>query len=163
MLENSYIAKGFKYGIVFSPYMEENREELFNKSYEEQAEMVKSFSLCPGSGIVEFEDADGLSIREVMEMIDYKTLASTLVFVMYKGFKKESGYLKYVKLFPVFIQCDDENLDTHIDDVIVNYMLDNYSDDKTEYNEMVKCFLQKYKFKTKERTNVKLKENSNRK
>lgn len=156
MLENSYIGQGFKYGIVFSPFMADEIEKMFNSSYKDQARMVKGFALCPNSGIIPFEDIDGIPIRELMEMIDNKSLDSTLVFVMYSGFRKESGSMTYGDFFPIFIQFNEEDSDTQVDDVVVNYMLENYSGDESEYNKRVKGFLQKYKFGSKTRTDEKI-------
>ena len=159
MLHDSYKAKGFKYGIVFSPYMEKSTCNFFDGTYEEQIKLLKDFSLHPAGGIAKFKDLDGLTVREIMKITERKRLDSTLVFVMYSCIKNKSGGTIYGNFYPIYIQCNEENLDKKIDEVIANIMLNNYSDDdEVDYNSRVKCFLQKYIFKSKKKTKAKIKE-----
>ena len=89
----------------------------------------------------------------------------TIIFIVYKGFDIQvsptviNRYL--TGIVPFYIDANDKSLDTPIDQVIAEHFINQLIENKDltiYYKNILKCFLQRYKYGTKERTDEILKE-----
>ena len=160
MLENSYDALGIKFGIIISPFFNDCSKEL--ESIEKQEEILRE-SMWKAH-IVDFNDVDGLTLDEVLKISPKKQANNVIVFVIYNGIEYEvaQGTRKQVEIGDMhsyFIKKNKENCNQQIDDVISNWIIDElYQKADDNLKKYFNCFLQRYKYGTKKRTDEVLKE-----
>ena len=160
MLENSYDVPGIKFGILLSPDLHSNGRILKNSNNARFVDgiMDKIFS-SKSTAIIDFSYVDGLTIGEVSEMNKANQAENCIVFVVYSNMKEE-GKVRYNYVYTyLFIDVNQKLCNIPIDKAIENhYMTTNYSEQDEETKRIINCFLQRYNYGTKERTDEKIKE-----
>lgn len=160
MLENSYDASGIKFGIIMSTQIR------YNKDLESEDEEVrkKAYSKLLYSrtfNIIDFSNVDGLTLDEVLNLSD-KQQEDTVLFIIYSNVKYDMTCGIEVNDISntefISIKRDDKNHDKQLDDVIISKMLEEYSTKDESYKRKVRCFLQRYKYETKSKTDEIIKE-----
>ena len=162
MLENSYDALGYQFGIVavseeeIQKEMSENAKNLTMDWVEFVNKLIHRKILS----IVDFKYVDGLTLKEYRSFNRFND--DILLFVMYdKIFKfnapmeSESGPVAQEhcirKILPVYLSLFyTEN--TSIDNIIASELLGAIENQDEQGKKRAKCFLQRYKYGTKERT-----------
>lgn len=160
MLNNTYDVSGYRYGILATK--NENIQKYISENANNQAMdwiglikvMVDNNNLI----IVDFDDVDGLTLKEIK---DYKMFNNdVLLFVMYDKACTRDDKQGHTDEFTIrntlisTIDSYDEN--TPIDDMIIDG-LSKFMDNQNEsIIKRYKCFLQRYKYGTKEKTDEKL-------
>ena len=154
MLNNTYDASGYRYGIFATNSSEVQRIISENSENESAVYWMAIFERMGNSNkliIIDFEDIDGLTIEELrtFEMVNN----DVLFFVMYDrtnindGIKGHSNEFKIRNIFCCKMNKYPESMP--IDDMIVEELFKN---EKELTNKRTKCFLQRYKCGTKEET-----------
>jgi len=174
MLENSYDAKGMKFGLVVVDNPEKLKAEFENK----YCEMIfnekdkrnplgyygpvwfitenKHYSIIP------FEDVDGLSVDDVDELVGENSIDGNLIFLMYNeiNFTKEDRTVvnKRQPIYAIIINVNNLKKTTiPIEDVIDDKITSILNDQKCILSEVekkyFKCFLQRYKYGNVEKVN----------
>lgn len=160
MLENSYDVPGIKFGILLSPDLHSNGRILKNSNNARFVHgiMDKIFS-SKSMAIIDFSYVDGLTIGEVSEMNKANQAENCIVFVVYSNMKEE-GKVRYNYVYDyLFIDVNQKLCNIPIDKAIENhYMTTNYSEQDEETKRIINCFLQRYNYGTKEKTDEKIKE-----
>ena len=160
MLENSYDASGIKFGIIMSMQFRNSFNE-FNNDEEKNNASIKKLLYGKNYQIIDFKEIDGLTIEEVLNLND-RQMPDTILFIMYSSVQYETSQnvklndISNVEIIP--IQKTDENKDKQIDEVIINDILKKYDSKDESYKRKVKCFLQRYKYQTKAKTDKIIKE-----
>ena len=159
MLENSYDVPGIKFGILLSPDLHTHGRTLKNSNnarfvYEIMDEIITS----PSHAIIDFSNVDGLTIGEVSEMSKSNQASNCIVFVVYSNMKEGEKVVYNCVYTYLFIDVNQELSNIPIDKVIENHYMTNYSEQDEETKKRINCFLQRYRYKTKERTDEIIKE-----
>ena len=162
MLENSYDLSGIKFAIIMSCNFPKYSKVLAGADMDASFGVIQKAVEYSNADFVDFENFDGLTIGEILKMGKDMQAKSTIVFASYSGFKTNHqlpNMLSLDNLSIEYIQCTDENKDRPIDEVIAEKYFSQY--DETKFPKKcrkIKCFLQRYKYGTKERTDEVLKE-----
>ena len=159
MLENSYDVPGIKFGILLSPDLHSNGRILKNSNNARFVHgiMDKIFS-SKSMAIIDFSYVDGLTIGEVSEMNKANQAENCIVFVVYSNMKEE-GKVRFNYVYDyLFIDVNQKLCNIPIDKAIENHYMTNYSEQDEQTKKIVNCFLQRYRYGTKERTDEKIKE-----
>ena len=160
MLNNTYDASGYRYGIL-ATRNDDIQRKMSENAHNEEMDWNQLIRIMIDSGnltIIDFEDIDGLTLKELK---NYKTInKDILLFVMYDRtnirekwprqtdeFNIRSTIIKSLSSYPENITIDD----------IMEEVLYKYVDDTDDFiNKRIKCFLQRYKYGTKEETDKKI-------
>lgn len=160
MLENSYDVPGIKFGILLSPDLHSNGRILkYSNNARFVCEIMDEIISSKKTAIIDFSNLDGLTIGEVAEMSRENQAKDCIVFVVYSNMKEgEKVIYNYVYDY-LFIDVNQKLCNIPIDKAIENhYMTTNYSEQDEETKRIINCFLQRYNYGTKEKTDEKIKE-----
>ena len=160
MLENSYDVPGIKFGILLSPDLNSNGRILKNSNNVRfVCEIMDEILSSKSTAIIDFSYVDGLTIGEVAEMNKANQAKDCIVFVVYSNMKEgEKVRYNYVYTY-LFIDVNQKLCNIPIDKAIENhYMTTNYSEQDEKTKRIINCFLQRYNYGTKEKTDEKIKE-----
>jgi hypothetical protein len=155
MLENSYDASGIKFGIIMSMQFRNFSNEINTSDEKKKKESIKKLLYGRNYQIIDFKEIDGLTLEEVLNLND-RQLSDTVLFIMYSSIQYETSQnvklkdISNIEIIP--IQKTDKNKDKQIDEVIINDILKDYDSKDESYKRKVRCFLQRYKYATKEKT-----------
>lgn len=162
MLENSYDAKGIKFAIFMSCKLPKYSKVFAGDNTDACFEIMQKLVAHFCADFVDFDNFDGLTVGEIQQMGKLLQAQSTIIFVSYTGFETNHIMQNMLSLGNVhidYIQCTDENKNKPIDEVIVEEYLSKYDENNSpKKNRYIKCFLQRYRYGTKERTDEVLKE-----
>lgn len=156
MLENSYDASGIKFGIMLSPELHSKSKmikSLFaannaKKVYKLMGEIISK----PPISIIDFSDVDGLTVDEVSKMSTENQANGYIVFVIYSNMKS-GGRVIYNGIDTyTFISVNEDLRNMPIDKAVASYYINCYSELDEGIKKKVNCFLQRYLYGTKERT-----------
>lgn len=169
MLEESFDVKANRFGLLLcnnqmynrraEDIIEGIRENTLTKSdINEMICRITSIAMNDGGTIVDFDEVDGLLMKDLK---DFDTVNNQ--FVLLVIYDKLSGFNAHgderwqlkIKDSLVFLYTDDD-LDTSIDNMIAGYYLNSYEKLSKEQQREARCFLQRYKYGTKEKTDEKL-------
>lgn len=160
MLNNTYDVSGYRFGILATK--NENIQKYISENANNKAMdwialikvMVENNDLI----IVDFDDVDGLTLKEIK---DYKMFNNdVLLFVMYDKACTRDYKQGHTDEFTIrntlisTIDSYDEN--TPIDDMIIDGLTKFMDNQNESIIKRYKCFLQRYKYGTKEKTDEKL-------
>lgn len=159
MLENSYDVPGIKFGILLSPDLHSNGRILKNSNNVRfVCEIMDEIISSKKTAIIDFSNLDGLTIGEVAEMSRENQAKDCIVFVVYSNMKEgEKVIYNHIYTY-LFIDVNQKLCNIPIDKAIENHYMTNYSEQDDETKRIINCFLQRYKYETKERTDEKIKE-----
>lgn len=160
MLENSYDVPGIKFGILLSPDLHSNGRILKNSNNAKfVCEIMDEIFSSKSTAIIDFSYVDGLTIGEVAEMNKANQAKDCIVFVAYSNMK-EGEKVRYNYVYDyLFIDVNQKLYNIPIDKAIENhYMTTNYSEQDEKTKRIINCFLQRYNYGTKEKTDEKIKE-----
>ena len=158
MLENSYDVPGIKFGILLSPDLHSNGRILKNSNNARfVCEIMDEIFSSKSTAIIDFSYVDGLTIGEVAEMNKANQAKDCIVFVAYSNMK-EGEKVRYNYVYDyLFIDVNQKLYNIPIDKAIENhYMTTNYSEQDEKTNRIINCFLQRYNYGTKEKTDEKI-------
>ena len=157
MLNNTYDALGYRYGIL-ATNKEDIQEIISENANNEKMDWIRLIQTMANNGdliIVDFEDVDGLTLKEFKE---YKMFNNDLLlFVMYDKActrdesqnHKDEFCIRHTLIQSLDLFSDNMN----IDDVITTALLHLYNTQDELTKRRTKCFLERYKYGTKEATN----------
>lgn len=168
MIKNSYDAKGMKFGIVVLDNPEEYKREYknkynnlpsFNKYNDKRGNVLDYYGPAwdivirkKNYRIVEFEDIDGLSVKDVSDLLRNYLIDDNFIFLMYieANLKSPNGSI-IVERKPVYSMIIHKNeyrdnipIESIINDKIVQFINDSEIDVNKETLRFFKCFLQRY-------------------
>ena len=168
MLENTYDATGYNFGILLTTCENlHNKMERIIRHIPEYQWEVSFGELLSNSNmkIIDFSEIDGLTINDLKNFPVFNN--SVLIFIMYDEVElknrslhhsEEERYIKKTNISESEIfDLDSYKKDTQIDDMIVERLLGNINKKSNNYQRRAKCFLQRYKYGTKEKTDEKIK------
>ena len=161
MLENSYDASGIKFGMLFSPTLPGSGDEILKENLGGKSETIEKICV-DGSNFIEFSNFDGLTPTDALNICPTLQSDKVLILVVYNSMKLpncnggEDNYIRVVDWIPIIV--NDRTCNVPIDQYIVNHYLRNYSKLGCEGKKQARCFLQRYKYGTKEWTDEILKE-----
>ena len=169
MLEESFDIKANRFGLLLC------NDQMYNRKMEDIIEGIRennltqsdinkmictmtSIAMNDGGIIVDFDEVDGLLMKDLkgFDAVNNR-------FVLFVTYDKVSGFNAHgderwqlrIKDSLVFLYAD-KDLDTSVDDMITEYYLKNYEKFPKEQQRGARCFLQRYKYGTKEKTDEKL-------
>ena len=156
MLKNSYDASGFHFGIAVSPRLQEldtgltSTGPVFNRQDSE-----KITRILESVEFVDFSNIDGLTLDEITRC--YTNKSNIILFVIWEslGIKKEDEYYTNEKTlvnYRTVFHKGEWNKDVPIDELVENHMLVYYPRYDERLQKIAKCFLQRYRYGTKEET-----------
>ena len=170
MLRNSYVGKGYKYGILFDPsYFDQRIIDLANKADSNvpcEKAMETSIRTTEGQ-IISFDDADGLTLNDLAQYSSLLLHNNHLFFVMYDSFDfpehffrgyhvnssnnnlNDNAVIHYVYAVDVTKDSDEK-----IDDVISRHLLSYINQLKYTNQCRAMGFLETYRFGTKKETDA---------
>ncbi len=163
MLENSYDAKGMKFGIVILDNPEEykktfkekyqcNASLAFNSSEEDRGNALKYFGTASdiildypkGYRLVNFDDVDGLTIKEVDDSIGKHTIDGNYIVLMYSQFDTIRK-----PVYALVINKDKYRDNAFFEDIVNDEMgrllsFNNRDDIGSVEKRYFECFLERY-------------------
>ena len=172
MLENSYDAKGMKFGIVILDNPEEykktfkekyNRDakKAFNSFDEDRGNALNYFGTASdiildypnGYRLVNFDDVDGLTIKEVDDSIGKYTIDGNYIVLMYSQFDTIRK-----PVYALVINKDKYRDNAHFEDIVNDEIgrvlnLDNHTDIGDIEKRYFQCFLERYCYGDAEKVN----------
>ena len=159
MLENSYDASGIKFGILLSKVLS-FKTVIFKKENDEIINnTIKEILKSNNYSIIDFNEIDGLSLDEILRL-DSVQAKNMITFIAYNEVKYEIGNSDVKRLetsrcfkYFAFVKRTNENKNNLIDKEVEKIMLHDYQDSNTESRNVIKCFLQRHRYGTKENTN----------
>ena len=171
MLENSYDATGIRFGIAISSDLPRYSDMINSYDTDLVFETLdKIMSDIYEIRFVDFSQVDGLKIREVLDVTKPVQARNAFIFVVYNSVEhlaigKVSGQQitcnLYVRQNIIFNNIEDK--ETTIDKKIEKYIIENYDNSDEETKRWMRCFLQRYRYGTQEKTNEFIKQKINRK
>ena len=154
MLIDSYDAQGIKFGILVSNEMA-NYIDVFNKdNLDKITKAVNIIIEKSSTRIIDFSALDGLTCKEVHKAMGFSR-NTPIIFVIYNSYETINSFnQKFVNnsiLQSAIIRniADEDKL---IDEVVEETILENYKTFDKTAKRQYKCFLQRYRYGTKEKT-----------
>ncbi len=155
MLENSYDATGIKFGIVTSKFLKKYSDSLKDKNT--VASTAINIFKQESISLVDYSYVDGLTVDEVLVMGDIQANDSILVCAYSSIYWLNPNTNDNLKSFNILkIYAIRRNKDNHtqlLDRVIEEVMLDNYESVDRIGQRVTECFLQRYRYGSKEEVN----------
>ena len=160
MLNNTYDVSGYRYGILATK--NENIQKYISENANNQAmdwiALIKVMIENNHLILVDFGDVDGLTLKELK---DYKMINNDLLlFVMYdKACVNDSNPShtdEFVVRHTLISTIDSYDENTPIDDMIIDGLSKCMDNQNESMIKRYKCFLQRYKYGTKEKTDEKI-------
>ena len=171
MLENSYDATGIKFGIIISSELPEYSDLINSNDIDLVTQTLeKVISNCEKVRFIDFSQIDGLKVKEVLELTSGVQLKDAFIFTAYNNFKHSAidlGYgqsngRNYIRKTILFDKCERYKEMT-IDKKIEEYIIENYDNSDEDEKRWMRCFLQRYRYGTQEKTNEFIKQKIDRK
>lgn len=161
MLIDSYDAQGIKFGIVKTDDFLTNSyyNSVFNGNNNSKKNEVINELISTNNGtIINFNEFDGLTTEEIRNAMGYSD-NTPIIFVIYSSFEtiNLSGQKnKYINILDrIIIRGVNDSL---IDENIEAYMINNYQSFDKKQKKIANCFLQRYRYGTKEKTDEAIKQ-----
>ena len=154
MLNNSYDAGGFHFGIATSTRLQELENVSGGPVYNPEDE-EKIMDVLETSELVDFSNIDGLTVEEITRCNPQNS--NIILFVMWEAIRiqaperattLESKNISYKMIF----QKDKWNKDRPFDDVVEEHLLTLYPRYSSGLQKRAKGFLQRYRYGSKEET-----------
>ena len=160
MLNNTYDVSGYRYGILATK--NKNVQKLISENANNEAmdwiSLIKVMVENNDLILIDFSDVDGLTLKELK---DYKIINNDLLlFVMYDKACVNDNNPSHTDEFIIrhtlisTMDIYDENIP--IDDMIIDGLSKCMDNQNESIIKRYKCFLQRYKYGTKEKTDEKL-------
>ena len=155
MLNNSYDASGFHFGIATSTRIGELEEITSNGPVYKEPDQEKIIDVIEDSELVDFSNIDGLTVEEITGCNPQNS--NIILFVMWEAIRiqaperattLESKNIVYKMIF----RKDKWNKNRPFDDVVEEHLLTLYPRYGDGLKKRAKCFLQRYRYGTKEET-----------
>ncbi len=171
MLENSYDATGIKFGIIISSELPEYSDLINSNDIDLVTQTLeKVISNCEKVRFIDFSQIDGLKVKEVLELTSGFQFKDAFIFTAYNNFKHSAidlGYgqingRNYIRKTILFDNCERYKEMT-IDKKIEEYIIENYDNSDEDEKRWMRCFLQRYRYGTQEKTNEFIKQKIDRK
>jgi len=164
MLNNTYDASSLNFGILVSKDFPNIDDSIFLINNENNLNAVNNAITMEGTSFLDFKYVDGLTLNQILscQNINFK---STIIFVAYNTMKLntvsiekiENNSYNYV-LYYIIISTDNNRGNERIDEVIERVMLNNYKNKDNDIKRIMKCFLERHRYGSKEETDAKIKE-----
>lgn len=161
MRENTYDASAYKFGLLINPENREHTDILLDQCHTvEQMTSVLNNVIMENGEIVDFRHVDGLTIEEVF---NYNSLINRdyIFFIMYDELEIERSHKAAICSIrnTTVIRKGDYPSDAPIDEVISNILECTYPNEPSFVQKRTRCFLERYKYGTKSKTDEHLQKN----
>lgn len=161
MKENSYDGKELKFGILVSELfsLKQRNLEDFSKDIDYKKyvqELIKT-----KIQLIDFDDIDGLTIEELEELLPKNLPENLIIFMMYNKvdyFSNNSKNTSVSLKHTIVIERDKFRKDKRIDEIITDTIFRDYSSYNENLKKYANCFLERYRYGTKEETDQKIME-----
>ena len=161
MKENSYDGKELKFGILVSELfsLKQRNLEDFSKDIDYKKyvqELIKT-----KIQLIDFDDIDGLTIEELEELLPKNLPENLIIFMMYNKvdyFRNNSKNTSVSLKHTIVIERDKFRKDKRIDEIITDTIFRDYSSYNENLKKYANCFLERYRYGTKEETDQKIME-----
>ena len=166
MLENTYDASGINFGIIISKDLSKFDDNFIHGNSNEINDAVNRIRNNPSNYIIDFNNIDGLTVDEIL---DFKQIQmnNTIFVVAYSKIeytdRNKMDNMYYNILYNIIVPRTELNKDKPIDKVVEGIIKKVYSNSTEKDKRYMKCFLERYRFGSKEKTDEKIKEYINRK
>lgn len=158
MLNNSYDASGYHFGIATSTRLQE-LEDVSGGPIVSLQDRAKIMSILETAEFVDFSNIDGLTMGEITSC--YTKESNVILFVMWEAIRirdmdrdtlMENKNVSYRMVFHSNIL----NRDMPFDEVVESHLLSFFPQYDQDIEKRAKCFLQRYRYGTKEETDKRL-------
>ena len=156
MLENSYDALGIRFGIIISPTLRKESKKIKNNII--NSEQLINMLSPENTRIIDFDNIDGLTIGQVYDASKENQAEKTIVFATYHRLDLGNGQGTTTIQSLMLISVKEELCDKPIDEAIEYDYITRYPNASEKEKKQIRCFLQRYRYGTKEKTDEKLKE-----
>lgn len=135
-------------------YKKTNYKDIFKENNLELIEKVANEIFSHNNTIIDFSAFDGLTIEEVYKIMGY-SYDIPIIFVIYNSFESINSFNQKITyngiLYKLIIRGfkDKDNL---IDEEVEETIIKNYQSFNKATKKHVNCFLQRYRYGTKEKT-----------
>ena len=168
MLDNTYDATGYNFGVLLTGYEKLNNKMKQKIKHIPEYQWGVSFGEIISNSdmkIIDFSEIDGLTINDLKAFPIFNN--EVLIFIMYDKVElknrslhhsEEERYIKKTNIseYEIFDLNSYERY-TKIDDMIAERLVYKLLEKSNNYQRRAKCFLQRYKYGTKEKTDEKIK------
>lgn len=160
MLIDSYDATGIKFGILMTDgFLTDYYDYVFKGEDLDKINEAANELILNNKAIIDFNEFDGLTTEEVYKIMKYSH-NTPLIFVVYSGFETiDSLNQRNVcnGILYKYIIRGVKYKDSLIDEDIEEIMVKNYQSYDRNEKRLVNCFLQRYRYGTKEKTDEAIK------
>ena len=164
MLNNTYDASGIQFGILLSRNFPYFNDSNFLNDYGINQAALFDVTNMGGISILEFKYVDGLSLNEIINGNNY-IFKKTILFVAYNKILFNTASKELIEnitdnniLYYIIISIDKSNENKRIDEIVEEVMLNNYHKKNEKEQRIMRCFLERYRYGSKEKTDAKIKE-----
>lgn len=161
MKENSYDGKGLKFGILVSELFPLNKKSSEEGLKEDNYLQYIQELLKRKIQLIDFDSIDGLTIEEIEELFQKILPENLIIFMMYNKvdyFTNNSKNTSISLKHTIVIERDKFRKDKRIDEIIEDTIFKNYSSYDDNLRKYANCFLERYRYGTKEETDKKIME-----
>ena len=165
MLNNTYDASGIQFGILLSRKFPYFNDSIFLNDYGIiNQKAVFDVINMEGISILEFKYVDGLALNEINNGNNY-IFKNTILFVVYNKILFNTASKELIEnitdnniLYYIIISIDKSNENKRIDEIVEEVMLNNYHKQNEKVQRIMRCFLERHRYGSKEKTDAKIKE-----
>ena len=164
MLDNTYNASGLNFGILVSKIFPNIDDSIFLNNNGNNQNAVHNVITMEGTSFLDFKYVDGLTLNQILRCQDIN-FKSTIIFIAYNTMMLNTASIEKIDnityngvLYYIIISAGKSTENERIDEVIEKVMLNNYEKKDNDIKRIMRCFLERHRYGSKEKTDAKIKE-----